>query len=88
MSAPEVRTGQQPQAVEAMADLERVYYREFTITVKRSGEGWTAVPHRPANYTTLDVAKTNDADGRDKVIADAKSLVDEHFEKIRRALRR
>jgi len=26
---------------EAMVDLERVYYREFTITVKCSAEGWT-----------------------------------------------
>jgi hypothetical protein len=57
------------------------------ITVKRLGQGWTAVPHRPANYTTLDVVETNDAGGREKVIADAKSLVDEHFEKVRRALK-
>jgi hypothetical protein len=68
-----------------MADFERIYYREFTITVKRSGSGWTAVPHRPADYTALDVAN---ADEREKVIADAKSLVDEHFEKLRRALNR
>jgi len=69
----------------AMADLERVYYREFTITLKRSGQGWTAVPHRPADYTTLDVAYS---DERDNAIAYAKSLVDEHFEKVRRAMKR
>jgi hypothetical protein len=68
-----------------MVDVERVYYREFTITVKRSGRGCTAVPHRPTDYTTLDVAYS---DERDNVIASAKSLVDEHFEKVRRAMKR
>ena len=73
---------------EAMVDLERVYYREFTITVKRSAEGWTAVPHRPCNYTSLDVVHTNDADKRDEVIAAAKALIDAHFDNIRRTLKR
>jgi hypothetical protein len=68
-----------------MVEVERVYYREFTITVKRSGQGWTAVPHRPADYTTLDVAYS---DARDHAIASAKSLVDQHFEKVRLAMKR
>jgi hypothetical protein len=71
-----------------MADFERVYYREFTITVKRSRKGWTAVPHRPAGLTSLDIVHTDNSDERDKVIAEAKALVDEYFDKLRRALKR